>query len=210
MSATFLDSNIDPVDHPFILGCVDPTNKSKLLTFPQAGRVSICANYRGEDREKLLKLWDSASLNISLAEAQELARKHKFEFYFDWEACRTEEGYYRIDGSVAFCVKRGIIFSDYADMLWMETPTPDLSVAKEFADGIHAAKPHVFLSYNLSPSFNWDAQKMSEDDIENFIPNLASMGYCWQFITLAGFHMDALISEVFTKNYDKTGMLAFV
>lgn len=33
-SATFLDNNVDPIDHPFILGCVDPTNKSKLLTFP--------------------------------------------------------------------------------------------------------------------------------------------------------------------------------
>ena len=51
---------------------------------------------------------------------------------------------------------------------------------------------------------------MTENDIENFIPNLASMGYCWQFITLAGFHMDALISEVFTRNYQKHGMLAFV
>lgn len=66
------------------------------------------------------------------------------------------------------------------------------------------------LSYNLSPSFNWDAQKMSDEDLENFIPNLASMGYCWQFITLAGFHMDALISEVFTKNYKNNGMLGFV
>lgn len=51
---------------------------------------------------------------------------------------------------------------------------------------------------------------MTEEDLENFIPNLASMGYCWQFITLAGFHMDALISEVFTHNYAKTGMLGFV
>lgn len=51
---------------------------------------------------------------------------------------------------------------------------------------------------------------MTEEDLENFIPNLASMGYCWQFITLAGFHMDALISEVFTSNYHKTGMLGFV
>ena len=33
-SATFLDNNIDPIDHPFILGCVDPNNKEKLLTFP--------------------------------------------------------------------------------------------------------------------------------------------------------------------------------
>lgn len=210
MSATFLDSNIDPIDHPFILGCVDSTDKSKLLTFPQAGRVSIIAKYRGDDREKLLKIWDQQCLSMSLPQAQEMAKKHEFSFYFDWESCRTEEGYYRIEGSISYCVQRGLLFSDFADMLWMETPTPDLAVAKEFADGIHAISPHVLLSYNLSPSFNWDAQKMSEDDFENFIPNLASMGYCWQFITLAGFHMDALISEVFTKNFEKTGMLAFV
>jgi len=42
LSATFLDTNIDPVDHPFILGCVDPKDSNKLLTFPQAGRTSIC------------------------------------------------------------------------------------------------------------------------------------------------------------------------
>lgn len=41
LSATLLESNIDPVDHPFILGYVDPKNTSKLLTFPEAGRVSI-------------------------------------------------------------------------------------------------------------------------------------------------------------------------
>ncbi len=157
MSATFLDNNIDPVDHPFILGCVDPANSSNLLTFPEAGRVSICSNFRGEEREKLLKLWNAHALHMSLQEAQEMSRKHKFEFYFNWETPRTEEGYYRIEGSVAYCIKRGMLFADYADMLWMETPTPDLSVAKEFADGIHSLKPHVLLSYNLSPSFNWDA-----------------------------------------------------
>ena len=64
-------------------------------------------------------------------------------------------------------------------MLWMETPTPDLQVAQEFATGIFEEKPNVLLSYNLSPSFNWDAQKMTEEDLENFIPNLAQMGYCW-------------------------------
>ena len=38
LSATFLDNNIDPIDHPFILGCVDPNDDSKLYTFPEAGR----------------------------------------------------------------------------------------------------------------------------------------------------------------------------
>jgi isocitrate lyase len=92
----------------------------------------------------------------------------------------------------------------------METPTPDLQVASEFSNGIHAEKAHTMLAYNCSPSFNWDAQNMTNEDIENFIPNLGSLGYSWNFITLAGFHMDALISEVFSRNYEQKGMLAFV
>ena len=66
LSATFLDSNIDPTDHPFILGCVDAKDSKKLLTFPQAGRISICQNFRGNEREKLLKMWDEHCLHISL------------------------------------------------------------------------------------------------------------------------------------------------
>lgn len=68
MSATFLDSNIDPIDHPFILGCVDPTDKSKLLTFPVAGRVSIIAKYRDDEREyeNMMMMWDKHCLSMSL------------------------------------------------------------------------------------------------------------------------------------------------
>jgi isocitrate lyase len=137
LSSTFLDTNIDPADHPFILGCVDPKNKNKLLTFPQAGKISIVQNFRGEDRERVLKMWEENAYSMSLDEAMKFAKTNGFEFYFDWEDCRTDEGYYRIEGSVAFCVKRGLILSDYCDMLWMETPTPDLLVAQEFANGIH-------------------------------------------------------------------------
>ena len=210
LSATFIDNNIDPLDQPFILGCVDPNNKEKLLTFPEAGRVSIMEIYRGEERDNMMKMWNNVCYSISLKEALKIAKDNKFEFYFDWDTCRTNEGYYQVEGSVTYCIKRALAFSDYSDLIWMETATPDLKEAKDFADGVHQIKPHVMLGYNLSPSFNWDAQKMSDEEIENFIPNLATMGYVWQFITLAGFHMDALISEVFTKNFAMSGMLGFV
>jgi isocitrate lyase len=69
MSATFLDNNVDPVDHPFILGYVNP--KSDLLqTFPKAGSEQIIRNYKaGEQRDKLLSLWEQKSQNMSLNEA---------------------------------------------------------------------------------------------------------------------------------------------
>ena len=64
------------------------------------------------------------------------------------------------------------------------------------------------LCYNLSPSFNWKAA-MSPADQETYIRRLAKLGYCWQFITLAGLHTTALISHQFAKAYAARGMRAY-
>lgn len=62
----------------------------------------------------------------------------------------------------------------------METPTPSLSIAEEFSTKLHKYYPRMFLAYNLSPSFNWDAAGMSDDDIGQFAPRLGKLGYVWQ------------------------------
>lgn len=59
------------------------------------------------------------------------------------------------------------------------------------------------LAYNLSPSFNWDASGMNDKEIQSFVSDLGKIGFCFQFITLAGFHMDSLISTIFTRAYKK-------
>lgn len=42
-----------------------------------------------------------------------------------------------------------------------------------------------------------------------YINRLAKIGYCWQFITLAGLHSAALISDTFSKAFVKNGMRAY-
>merc|ERR1712014_472679 len=69
----------------------------------------------------------------------------------------------------------------------------------------HAVWPEQKLAYNLSPSFNWKAA-MEASEQETYIKRLASLGYCWQFITLAGLHSTALISNAFSKDYAKRGL----
>lgn len=64
------------------------------------------------------------------------------------------------------------------------------------------------LAYNLSPSFNWK-KAMPRDEQETYIERLGQLGYCWQFITLAGLHTTALISDTFAKAYSKQGMRAY-
>ncbi len=121
---------------------------------------------------------------------------------------RTREGFYYINNGLELCIQRGLAYSPYADMLWMETATPDLKVAKAFADGIHAVYPHKMLAYNCSPSFNW-AKHLSKTEMSSFREELAKLGFKFQFITLAGFH--ALNSSMFNlaSNYMTNGMAGF-
>ena len=57
------------------------------------------------------------------------------------------------------------------------------------------------LAYNLSPSFNWDAAGMSDEQIERFTHDLGRRGFVWQFITLAGFHTNGLAIHNFVNGY---------
>jgi isocitrate lyase len=75
---------------------------------------------------------------------------------------------------------------------------------------VKAVHPEVMLAYNLSPSFNWDAAGMSDEQMQSYIPDLARLGFCWQFITLAGFHSNALVVDTFARDFAQRGMLAYV
>ena len=57
--------------------------------------------------------------------------------------------------AVQAAIARGLAYAPFADLLWVETSTPDLTEAKEFAEAIHAKFPGKMLAYNCSPSFNW-------------------------------------------------------
>jgi isocitrate/methylisocitrate lyase len=119
------------------------------------------------------------------------------------------EGFYRVSGGMQACIARGLAYAPYADLLWMETSTPDLEVAREFAEGIRSVYPGKLLAYNCSPSFNWRA-RLDEGTIEKFQRELGDMGYAFQFITLAGFH--ALNHSMFSlaTGYAEEGMPAYV
>jgi isocitrate/methylisocitrate lyase len=122
---------------------------------------------------------------------------------------RTAEGFYRVTNGMGPCVARGLAYAPYSDLLWMETSTPDLAEAREFAEAIKAEYPDQMLAYNCSPSFNWRA-KLDEATIARFQKELAAMGYRFQFITLAGFH--ALNYSMFdlAHGYAREDMTAYV
>lgn len=122
---------------------------------------------------------------------------------------RTDEGFYRVRNGMAPVIARGLAYAPYADLIWVETGTPDLAQAREFAEAIHARYPDQMLAYNCSPSFNWKAA-LDDDQIAKFQRELGAMGYRFQFITLAGFH--SLNHGMFdlARGYAEHGMTAYV
>lgn len=244
-AATLLQSNIDPRDHPFILGVCNPAfANSKPLAMllneaVEAGKAGTelqsmedawlsSANLRpfkhcvadairmldsiheGE-KQRRLNRWFQQADNLSNYDARLLAAQLGIQnIFWDWDLARTREGFYRFEGSTEAAIARGKCFGRYADVLWMETARPDYDQAKRFADGVKVAIPEILLSYNLSPSFNWDAAGLSELQMRNFIPELAKLGFVWQFITLAGFHANALAIATFAREFVDKGMLGYV
>ncbi|GIZ42324.1 hypothetical protein CKM354_000559900 [Cercospora kikuchii] len=236
-AATLITSTIDHRDHAYILGATNPalqplndlmvaaeqagkngadlqaiedawTAQAGLKLFHQAVADTINAGVH-VNKQALIDEFNKQAKGKSNSEARAIAKGLTgVDVQFDWDAPRTREGYYRYQGGCQCAVMRAVAYAPYADMIWMESKLPDFEQAKEFADGVHAVWPEQKLAYNLSPSFNWKAA-MQPKDQETYIKRLASLGYCWQFITLAGLHQTALIADRFSKQYAARGMRAY-
>lgn len=239
-AATLLDSNVDPRDHRFILGCTNASlaglnesvraaqarnapvsevkaimsgweKKAGLMTYEDAVEKALLA----AGKSSLVNKWRSAQVNnqgfgMSNTEARALAKSLGVDPAWCWEKPRTAEGYFRIQGGLQYCISRAIAYSPYGDLIWMETKKPGLQLATQFAEGVRRFRPHQLFAYNLSPSFNWDAAGMTDKQIGDLVPALGKQGFVWQFITLAGFHANALGVTNFARAYAKDKMIAYV
>jgi isocitrate lyase len=121
---------------------------------------------------------------------------------------RSSEGFYYVRDGIEQAISRGLAYAPYCDLIWCETAKPDLQEAKTFADAIHKKYPGKLLAYNCSPSFNWK-KYLSENEMQTFQQKLGEMGYKFQFITLAGFHVQNYSIFKFAQSYKKDGMAAY-
>jgi len=121
---------------------------------------------------------------------------------------RSSEGFYYVKDGIEQAISRGLAYAPYCDLIWCETAKPDLNEAKIFADAIHKKYPGKLLAYNCSPSFNWK-KYLTENEMQTFQQKLGEMGYKFQFITLAGFHVQNYSVFKFAQSYKKDGMAAY-
>jgi isocitrate lyase len=122
---------------------------------------------------------------------------------------RSAEGFYRVQNGLGQAISRGLAYAPYADLIWCETGTPDVTFARQFAEAIHREHPGKMLAYNCSPSFNWK-RHLDGTTIAKFQRELGAMGYKFQFVTLAGFHALNYAMFDLARRYKADGMAAYV
>lgn len=152
--------------------------------------------------------WQIYVKTHSIFEAKEKIRSMGLEITWDIDLPRTPEGYYPLRNGIEYSIVRSLSFSPYADILWMETKTANLKDAKKFSEAIHNVYPEKMLTYNLSPSFNWDTTGMSDNEMKNFSIELGKLGYVLNFITYGGHQIDGLAAEQFGTALMEDGPLA--
>jgi len=162
----------------------------------------------GIELEMTIVEWLAFAATASVYMAEATARRMGLHVTWDPDRAVTPEGYYQIQGGVPYAIAKSLAAAPYADILWMETKTADLSEAREFAEAIHAVLPDKMLAYNLSPSFNWDTTGMTDDEMRRFPEELGQLGFVFNFITYGGHQIDGLAAEEFTTALREDGMLA--
>jgi isocitrate lyase len=239
VSGKLISSNIDISDHEFIVGTTTKgtdslaqvladaeakgatgaeidllekewTESHHMCTFNEAVEAAI-ENSNIQDKAGAYQTYLAAVSGKSNSAARSIAADIlREEVYWDWDAPRTREGYYHYTGGVEAAIKRSLAFAPYADLLWLETKSPDLEQARYFSGKIHNVYPGKWLVYNLSPSFNWSQHGFSDTDLKNFIWSLAREGFVLQLVSLAGLHSNAVTTFELSSRFREDGMLAYV
>lgn len=219
-SANLLLSLVDPRDHKYIKGVIRETEpfvenplenwylENKLYTIDEAVKIHL----QELGKEELFDDFVKSSKDMSLFQKKKILKQMIGEsgFYFDWDAPKSVEGYYQTTGGIDCAVDRALAYAPYVEMLWLETKTPDVAYAREFALKILEKYPDKHLVYNLSPLFNWLAQGFTREDLDLFVFELAKAGFNFQLVSLAGLHANSLSMWQLLGEFKERGMGAYV
>ena len=101
---------------------------------------------------------------------------------------RTAEGFFRVESGLDSAIARALAYAPYADVLWCETSTPDLDEAEAFAAAVHERVPGQAPRLQLLAVLQLEAPPGRRRRSPSSRRASPTMGYRFQFITLAGFH----------------------
>lgn len=117
--------------------------QAAIKTFDEAVKEAIEAG-QFSDKQGMVGRYLAEAKGKSNSEARDIAKRITgLDIFFDWDASRTREGYYRLNGGCECSISRAIAYAPYCDAIWMESKLPDYAQAVEFANGVHAKWPEM-------------------------------------------------------------------
>ncbi|KAG8428485.1 isocitrate lyase 1 [Metarhizium acridum] len=115
----------------------------------------------------------------------------------------------RLKGGCDCAVNRAVAYGPYCDAVWMESKAARLragqGVCRRRARRLARAEARV----QPQPVLQLEGRHAARHSRRRTSGASAALGYCWQFITLAGLHTTALISDQFARAYAAHGMRAY-
>ncbi|KAE8146748.1 isocitrate lyase [Aspergillus avenaceus] len=238
-SGKLISSAIDVRDHEFILGVTEdvaplaetlqameregatPTEidayelqwvkDHKLVTFDEAVDAHLEAEGAPQSARDAYKKRVQENPDLAFSRRRALANDYTRTLVtWSCDVPRTREGFYHYRAGFPAATKRAKEFAPYADLLWVETGSPNVEKAASLAGDVRSVHPGKKLVYNLSPSFNWMGQGFDETSLKSFIWDLAPHGFVLQLISLAGLHSNATVTTELSRAFKDEGMLAYV
>ncbi|KAK1217464.1 mitochondrial 2-methylisocitrate lyase [Marasmius sp. AFHP31] len=152
-SGKLISSAVDVADHEFVKETTVPGKPLAEVTGAEGKEVDrIEGEWMGEHR--LVTFGEAeAAIKVSTIKDKEGAVKTLKDatvgksisdilgapVFWDYEMPRTREGYYHVTSGLG----RATTFAPYADLVWLETKTPDIEEARYFARKIRETYPET-------------------------------------------------------------------
>ncbi|WVW83024.1 isocitrate lyase [Kwoniella bestiolae CBS 10118] len=191
-TATHITSTIDHRDRPFILGATVPLPRHFIHTegnsareeWKREAKLSTLDEAFQKSHPDLYDQFISQTQKMNVAEALSVAHRLVPAFYWNYENPRTSEGWYAFKGGIEAALSRANAAANISDAVWACAHKYKADEAQRFATGVQEVHPGKWMAYNITGGFPEDGS--ADEEVKKIPSYLASIGYVWQFLPIAG------------------------
>ncbi|KAI1333757.1 isocitrate lyase [Xylariaceae sp. FL0016] len=224
--AEFINSVIDPRDHPYVLGATKsvPAFTEALSRGKEAGKyyLTVKAEWKAsaglmtfDDAVKAAAtedqytgyIGDIGDKTVPLQDRRAIARRITGQdIQYDWELPRTPLGQYMWQWSTKAVVDRAILAAPLGDVTWSRQDKPNKKDMHDFHTSVRQAYPDRLFAFGFLGAYDFIKAGYTEKEIESFHSDIAKMGVVWQVQPIWATQGLSLHSKEFARNFKEGGI----
>ncbi|KAI5481344.1 isocitrate lyase [Pseudohyphozyma bogoriensis] len=217
-TSCWLTSTIDPRDRPFILGSSNASlDKTLVDVYDEKGDMDawlkdaelLCIDdaIKKQVSAELYEKYMEATKGMNVTAAWKWATKNEYDFYWECDAARAPEGWYRYRGDIDSAIMRAVACAEYVDMVWSMAGRYDPARRLKFSEECTKQIPGKLMVYNWSGPYLMG--NPTDEELLNFHKETAAQGYVFQMMPLAGPKGLSVGVKRFTNAVATKGLLGY-